>query len=484
MSSVDLKAPYRKRVAAALGDKQLKAALGRATARMSGQRAAGMAAIDGPLLRAQMRRMKESVLRYLPVLLEEFEANVTANGGHVHWAKDAVEANRAVLDIARRAGVERVVKAKSMATEETHLNAALEQAGITVLETDLGEYIAQLEGEPPSHIVAPIIHKRLEDVSAVFQRALDMPATLDPEVMCAAARQVLRRDFLAAEMGVSGCNFAIAETGTTCIVTNEGNGRMTATMPRVYVVMMGIEKLVPTVEDAFLQYQALSRSAVGQQCSVYLSMTSGPRGPEDPDGPEEWHVVLLDNGRLDMLARGYGEALMCIRCGSCLNVCPVYREIGGHAYGSTYSGPIGAVISPLLNIQVVDAEKLPYASSLCGACRDACPVMIDLPHLLLDLRRDVVEAGGTPVAERAAMKAFVAMMSSRIAYESSGGFAGLGTNVWAWLSGGAVKSAPPPFSAWTSSRDLPPFAMRTFRRRWAERRKERKTISGSPPLQS
>ncbi len=233
------------------------------------------------------------------------------------------------------------------------------------VETDLGEFIIQLAGEPPSHIMAPVIHRRVEDIADLFQKELDMPPTLDPQVICGVARTRLRKEFLSADMGISGCNFAIAETGTICIVTNEGNGRMSSTMPRVYVVVMGIEKLVPTVEDAFLQYQALCRSATGQQCSVYLSMTSGPRKPGDADGPEEMHVILLDNGRVDMLAKGYGEALCCVRCGACLNVCPVYREIGGHAYGSTYSGPIGAVISPLLHTDVTDVEALPYASSLC-----------------------------------------------------------------------------------------------------------------------
>ncbi len=274
-----------------------------------------MGAVDGQLLRRQVRQMKEYVLRNLPDLLEQFEANVEANGGHVHWAQDAADANRILLDLARRHAVQKVVKSKSMVTEEICLNDALEGAGVKVVETDLGEYIIQLAGEPPSHIVAPAAHKRIEDIAAVMQEKLDMPPTLDAEVMCSAARASLRREFLSANMGVSGCNFAIAETGTVCIATNEGNGRMVASLPRVYVAVMGIEKLVPTVEDAFLQLQALSRSSTGQQVTVYLSMTSGPKQALDVDGPEEFHVVLLDNGRSEMLARSYGEALMCIRCG-------------------------------------------------------------------------------------------------------------------------------------------------------------------------
>ncbi len=479
-SAIDLRAPYRARVQAALEDRRLKIALTRATSRMSGQRTAAMTAVDGQRLRDQVRQMKEYTLRHLPDLLERLESHLLANGAQVHWAFDAEEARRIILEIARKANVQSVVKAKSMATEEIHLNSALQQAGMRVVETDLGEYIIQLDNEPPSHIVAPVVHKRIEDISLVFQRELDMPPTLDPEVMCNVARQSLRKEFLSADMGVSGCNFAIAETGTVAIVTNEGNGRMTAGLPRVYVAVMGIEKVVPTVEDAFLQYQALCRSATGQQCSVYLTMTSGPRRMGEADGPEEFHVVLLDNGRSDMLVRGYGEALLCLRCGACLNVCPVYREIGGHAYGSTYSGPIGAVISPLLYNEVVDVHKLPHASTLCGACREACPVKIDLPRLLLDLRAEQAAEHETPRFERAAIQAFVRSMSSRRSYENAGRLASLGSNVFAGLSGGSLKFMPPPFSAWTQSRDFPPFAKRSFREQWAARQAQRKVVRPEP----
>lgn len=475
-SPIDLHAPYDTRVRNSLNNPHLRTALSRSTIRLSNQRVESLAAVDGQRLRTQTRQMKEDVLRRLPDLLEQFEANVTANGGVVHWARDAAEANRIVLQIARQANIQKVVKAKSMATEEIHLNDALEAAGVLPVETDLGEYIIQLAGEPPSHIVAPVVHKRLEDISALFQEKLDMPPTFDPEVMCSVARGRLRQEFLTADMGISGCNFAIAETGTVCIVTNEGNGRMTSSMPRVYVAVMGLEKMVPTVEDAFLQYQALARSSTGQQCSVYLSMTSGPRKPGDADGPDEFHVVILDNGRSDMLARGYGEALMCIRCGACLNVCPVFREIGGHAYGSTYSGPIGAVITPLLPAEVTEPEKLPHASSLCGACRDACPVKIDLPRLLLDLRAQFVEEGKSAWVERQAIQGFVYAMRSRARYEAAGHMGSLGSNLLAALSGGTVKAMPPPFSAWTSSRNFPPLAKKSFRQQWAERLRRRKVV--------
>jgi L-lactate dehydrogenase complex protein LldF len=475
-SPIDLYAPYSERVKTALANPHLKTVLSRSTVRLSGQRVAALAAVDGQRLRDQTRQMKEYVLRHLPDLLEEFEEKVTANGGQVHWAHDAAQANRILLEIAAQANVQKVVKGKSMTTEEIHLNESLELAGMSVVETDLGEYIIQLVGEPPSHIVAPVTHKRLEDIAAILEEKLDMPPTLDPEVMTAVARGKLRQEFLTAEMGISGCNFGIAETGTVCIVTNEGNGRMVSTLPRVYVAVMGIEKLVPTVEDALLQYQALSRSSTGQQCSVYLSMTSGPRKPGDADGPDEFHVVLLDNGRTDMLARGYGEALLCIRCGACLNVCPVYREIGGHAYGSTYSGPIGAVISPLLPTHVTDPEKLPHASSLCGACRDACPVKIDLPRLLLDLRADQVDSGEAGWLDHQAMRSFAFAMQDRGRYEAAGRLARFGSGILASFFGGEIRALPPPLSAWTDTRNFPPFAKNSFREQWRERLARRKTV--------
>ncbi|RME66269.1 MAG: lactate utilization protein, partial [Caldilineae bacterium] len=354
-----------------------------------------------------------------------------------------------------------------------HLNHALEAAGMKVVETDLGEYIIQLVNEPPSHIVAPVIHKRLEDIAQIFHDKLDMPHTLDPSEMTAAARSRLREEFFGAQMGVSGCNFAIAETGTVCIVTNEGNGRMVTSLPRVYVAVMGIEKVVPTVEDAILQLQALCRSATGQQFSVYCSMTSGPRTPEQPDGPEQFHVVLMDNGRLRMMERGYGEALLCVRCGACLNICPVYQEIGGHAYGSTYNGPIGAVISPALAPRMEDFKELPHASTLCGACRDVCPVKIDLPRLLVDLRADLVKQDANPQMEEWAIRGYVKAMSSRQLYETSGKLASLSTNVMANLSGGNIKFLPPPLNGWTEHRDFPPFARKSFRDWWRERQKLR-----------
>ena len=473
MAVINLEAPFAERVAQALGDSHLAPAIVRATDRLLLARHKAMTSIDGERLRAQTRQMKEDVLRNLPDYLEQLERNFKANGIIVHWARDGVEAGEIVRGIGLQNGAKTVVKAKSMATEEIHLNHILEQAGLTVVETDLGEYIIQLVGEPPSHIVAPVIHKRLEEIAQIFHEKLDMPRTMDPTEMTSAARVRLRNEFFGAQMGISGCNFAIAETGTICIVTNEGNGRMVSSMPKVYVVLMGIEKVVPTVEDALLQLQALCRSATGQQMTVYCSMTSGPRQKDQPDGPEQVHVVLMDNGRLQMLERGYGEALLCIRCGACLNVCPVYQEIGGHAYGSTYNGPIGAVISPALAPEIARFKELPHATTLCGACRDVCPVKIDLPRLLVDLRADLVEQNVPPRLEKLAMQGFVKAMSSREIYERGGKLASLSTNLLAGLSGGSIKWMPPPLNGWTDHRDFPPFAKKSFREWWEERQKLR-----------
>lgn len=473
MPVIHLEAPFKERVATALSDNHLAPAVVRATDRLFLARFKAMGSVDGELLRAQTRQMKEDVLRNLPDLLEKLETNLKANGIHVHWARDGVEAGEIVRNIGLQNGARTVVKAKSMATEEIHLNRVLEQAGLAVVETDLGEYILQLAGEPPSHIVAPVIHKRLEEIAQIFHEKLDMPRTMDPTAMTSAARVRLRNEFFGAQMGVSGCNFAIAETGTICIVTNEGNGRMVSSLPKVYVVLMGIEKVVPTVEDALLQLQALTRSSTGQQMSVYCSMTSGPRKPDQPDGPEQVHVVLMDNGRLQMLERGYGEALLCIRCGACLNVCPVYQEIGGHAYGSTYNGPIGAVISPALAPEMARFKELPHATTLCGACRDVCPVKIDLPRLLVDLRADLVEQDASPRFEKMAIQGFVKAMNSREMYERGGKVASISTNLLAGMTGGTIKWMPPPLSGWTDHRDFPPFAKKSFREWWAERQKLR-----------
>ncbi len=459
--AVDVGAPYATRVRQALADDGMRTALDRATGHLRKRRDRAMAEIDERRLRDEAGAVRRYAIEHLPDLLEQLEGNLIGNGCQVHWARDAAEALGIVLEIAREHGVGDVVKSKSMLTEEIGLNEALERSGINVVETDLGEFIVQLAGEPPSHILAPVIHKRVEDIAEIFRSRLNTPRTTSPAGLCAAARRELRNEFLVADMGISGCNFAIAETGTICVVTNEGNGRMVTTLPRVHVAIAGIEKVVRTPEDAVLLWQAASRNATGQSVSVYFSMSSGPRRRGDADGPEEMHVILLDNGRSRILERGYADAALCIRCGACIDICPVYREIGGHAYGRTpYSGPIGAVLTPLLDYDIHAARDLPFASSLCGACRDVCPVRIDLPRLLLDLRRVVVERGASPVGERAAIRAYSTVMRRPTPYRALARLAG-------WL--GPLAGLLPPLSTWKRGRSLPRFAAQRFGALWRER---------------
>lgn len=466
---VDVSRPFDERVEQALGDEGLHTALDRATTRLAGRRAAAMAEAERAGLRVRARAARESAIAHLPDLLEELERNLRSNGCQVHWARDAEEARSLTLEIAVDHRVGRVVKSKSMVSEEIGLNDALEAEGIDVVETDLGEFIIQLAGEPPSHIIAPVIHKRAEEISELFQRKLGMAPADDPATLCATARRYLRRRFLDADMGVSGCNFAVAETGTICLVTNEGNGRMVTSLPRVYVAIAGIEKVVSTIDDAVMLWQAASRSATGQDASVYFSLSSGPRRPGHPDGPDAMHVVLLDNGRSRILERGYAEALLCIRCGACLNACPVYREIGGHAYGPTpYSGPIGAVITPLLSDGQQGVE-LPFASSLCGACRDACPVKIDIPRMLLELRSDIVSGGAASRAERAGIAAFAGVLGRPRLFRLVRALARWATRILA-LRGRRVRRSPPPLNRWTRSRDFPTLPKESFRAIWARSR--------------
>ena len=450
---------------AAVHDAPLRAAIATSCTNSDSKRLETMFAFGhthGERMRQQAAEAKRRALRSLPDLLERAEAEMQANGIHVLWAEDGPEACRLVLDIARQHHVKRVVKSKSMLTEEIELNPALERQGIEVVETDLGEYIVQIADEPPSHIVGPALHLSKDQIRDLFVRELDMPFTDSAEEMTQFVRGRLRQAFLQADMGISGGNFIIAETGTICLATNEGNGRMVTSLPPVHVAVVGIEKIVETFEDYATLAQILARSGTGQTITVYNHMIQGPRRDGEADGPDEVYVILVDNGRSGIYGTGYTEILACLRCGACLNTCPVYRATGGHAYGSTYSGPIGAVVTPLLT-GLENATPLPFASSLCGKCKVVCPVDIDLPRMLLDLRRDLVEQGHSPAIWRAGMRGWaIASRFPRL-------FAWAGSMIrWGLRLSPRRLRLPGPVRGWTRHRDLPPAAPQSFRQMWRE----------------
>ena len=413
-------------------------------------------------LRQQAGEAKRRALRSLPELLERAESKMQAKGITVLWAKDGDEANQLVLDIAKQHSVQNVAKSKSMVTEEIGLNHALEKADISVIETDLGEYIIQLVDQPPSHIVAPVMHMTKEEIKQIFMEHIAMQDTDDAVEMVAYARQQLREVFINADMGISGGNFIIAETGSIGLVMNEGNGRMVTSLPKVHVAVVGIEKVVETVEDYVTLTQVLPRSGTGQQMTVYTNIVNAPS--TTGDGPEHIYVILLDNGRSDIYATDYAEALACIRCGACLNACPVYRSTGGHAYGWVYGGPIGAIITPMLK-GLENAKPLPQASSLCGACKQACPVDIDLPRMLLDLRHDSVEANYTDKRWDWSIKAWAQVSKSPMLFTLGGKAARIG------LKTGIDRFVPSPLGEWKKHRDFPEFAPKPFRQLWKERQK-------------
>lgn len=458
---------FYERVNTALDDTSLKTALNRATERFVGNRAGALRALsDANGLRDAARAIRAGALAQLDTLLVQLAERVEARGGHVCWASDAAEAQRYIVNLAQARQVRSIVKSKSMASEEIHLNQALEAAGVQVVETDLGEYIIQLAGETPSHIIAPSIHKTREQVSELFHQHLGVPPTDDIPTMTQTARRALRQRFLQADMGISGVNFGVADEGAVVIVENEGNARLSTSVPRIHVAIMGIERIVARMEDLGVMLQVLARSATGQKLSVYTSIINGPARPGEADGPEEFHLVLLDNGRSKMLGSQYAEALLCIRCGACLNACPVYQAIGGHAYGGVYSGPIGAVLTPILQPDLPDVYLLPQASSLCGACQEVCPVRIAIPDLLLRHRADAVKAGKAHPIEQAAMSSYKRMMTNPFLYRAAGRAARNGSRLIGRK--GRIRRLPPPLHTWSRGRDFPTLPAKSFSEMWEE----------------
>ncbi len=420
--------------------------------------------VDGDAndLRNAARAMRARTISRLPQILERFADTAMAQGVHIHWAENAAAANQAIVEIAKRIGAKRVVKGKSMATEETDLNSALAEAGAEVIETDLGEWIVQLAKDVPSHIIAPALHLDRHDIKRIFDaKAGADDISSEPEVLNAFARKELRQRFISADMGITGCNLAVAETGSIMLVENEGNGRMSSTLPRVHVAMMGMERIVETWDDANIVLNLLARSATGQTITSYTNIITGPKRPGDVDGPEEVHIVILDNGRSDLLGTEFEEMLNCIRCGACLNVCPVYRQTGGHAYGWVYSGPMGAVLTPLLaGKDNPEAAEVANASTLCGACMDACPVGIPLQDLLLAARRKrVKELAGT--AEKTAWRAWSTAWGNTRTYEMTM----RSTSFAAGLLGQRARVLPGA-KQWASGRRLPEVPDESFRSMW------------------
>jgi L-lactate dehydrogenase complex protein LldF len=465
---------FPKAAAKALANTQQRRNLAHATGVIRGKRAKVVAEVPHwEQLRLAGSAAKDELMGHLAAYLEELETNLTRNGAVVHWARDAAEACRIVVQLAQAKGADEVVKVKSMATQEIELNEALEAAGIRAWETDLAELIVQLGHDRPSHILVPAIHRNRSEIREIFRREMHLvgrPApddlTDEPKRLAEAARLHLREKFLRAKVAVSGANFAIADTGSLVVVESEGNGRMCLTLPETLISVVGIEKVLPTWQDLGTFMQLLPRSSTGERMNPYTTVWSGVH---PGDGPQEVHVVLIDNGRSHVLADSLGrQALRCIRCSACLNVCPVYERTGGHAYGSVYPGPIGAVLNPQLRGTASDIDRsLPYASTLCGACFEACPMRIDIPALLVHLRAQVVDAGGRKDAEAKAMAAMAWIMGDHKRLEKAQLAAKLGGKM---LGGHTIRTLPGPFAGWASARDVPNPPTQTFRDWWNKNR--------------
>ncbi|NKB53931.1 MAG: iron-sulfur cluster-binding protein [Rhizobiaceae bacterium] len=462
---------FKSNAVEALADENLQKAMGHVQVGFIEKR---QVAADGlpefEALRDNARDIKNHTLAHLDLYLEAYSEKVEQSGGHVHWAQTAEDARNTVLEICRKAGAKTVTKGKSMISEEIGINAFLEDNGIAPIETDLGEYIIQLRGEAPSHIIAPAVHVLKEQVEEDFRAEhthLDVDRNLEePETLLDEARTVLRQKFIDADVGITGANFLIAETGTSVIVTNEGNGDLTQTLPRVHIVLASIEKITPTLEDVSQIMRVLARSATGQELSVYTTFSTGPRREADVDGPEEYHVILLDNGRTNMIGTEFQEMLRCIRCGACMNHCPVYRAVGGHAYGWVYPGPMGAVLTPSLE-GVEKGGNLPNASTFCGRCESVCPMRIPLPKMMRHWREREFERNLNPATQRWGLKiwAWIARHPGLYAFGARIAVRGIAT-----LAGKNGRLASLPLAGgWTKYRDLPAPEGQTFQQQWRVR---------------
>lgn len=458
---------------AALQNTQLRRNMGKATQTIRAKRAVVVdEKHDWQALRDAGWQIKADVMAHLDTYLVQLEEAVTAAGGVVHWARDAREANAIVTNLIHQTGSREIIKVKSLTTDEIRLNEHLESVGIQAIETDLAELIIQLADEKSSHILVPAIHKNRSEIRALFQKAMNLPdLTDDPKELAAAARRYLREKFMTVKVATSGANFAIAETGSVCVVESEGNGRMCLTMPDVLITVMGIEKILPRWQDLGVFMQLLPRSSTGERMNPYTSIWTGVTAE---DGPQQFHLVLLDNGRSAVLADSIGrQTLHCIRCSACINICPVYERTGGHAYGSVYPGPIGAILTPQL-VGTEHASSLPYASSLCGACYDVCPVKINIPEVLVHLRGQVVAEKQQSImgmfdGEAIGMHTLAGVFANRQLYEaaqSTGRFA-----QWPFVKDGYIEQGPGPLGEWTAMRDLSAIPQQTFRSWWRERQK-------------
>jgi L-lactate dehydrogenase complex protein LldF len=456
----------KKRTEIALGDEFLRKAVAYTTDKLRGGRLKAMADIGSwELWRERASEIRTHTISHLDYYLTQFSDNVVKTGGNVYFCKTADDAVKEFVRIAEEKKAKLVAKGKSMVSEEMHLNHHLEELGIEAIETDLGEYILQLAKETPSHLIIPAIHKNKQQIADLFSDDAGREFEPETKVLANYAKQKLRNYFLEADIGLTGCNFGVAESGSITLVSNEGNGRMVSTLPKTHVVIMGMERLVPTYEDLEVMLNMLARSATGQKLTTYTSMITGPRRPEDLDGPEELHVIILDNGRSAQLGDPiFQEVLNCIRCAACLNVCPVYRHIGGHAYGSVYSGPIGAVLTPLIQQDMKEAGQLSYASSLCGACYEACPVKIPLHDMLVHLRHRKVKMKLTPMWERLAFRSYQTAFGNVKLYNMA--IHSAYYMMKPMQRGGFIQSAPGPLAGWTQSRFLPMKPKQSFRDKW------------------